>query len=374
MRNLLPALLIGLILACGMLTSCKKHINGPPDDTSHKCDTCCDTCKKDTTKPPCDTCNINKDSAAHAFVWTEFIDKIPGEANLTGVWVFGPNDIMICGNSLWHFDGTNFTLIDESLTRHPTISANGALNGNIIFAFGKTDFWLVRGIAYHSTDANHIDDMRPPGFLNACWGTKSSDMFFVGNAGYIYHYDGTSFTQMNSGTTKDIGQIWGTSSTNVWASGWNPSTAASVLLHYNGSTWSEIDLSKLGDIGVGKSALIGVWACDSSNKHITVTCGSFIYRTTDNNLWRSDTLKNSLGGGSYSALDQIRGNSSTDFMVQGSGGYLSHWNGKTWFFYNQFYDYSAPDYDINALSFNGNTAAMVGFKNGQAYLLVGHRK
>ena len=141
-----------------------------------------------------------------------------------------------------------------------------------------------------------------------------------------------------------------------------------------GVSWSVIDLSKLGSIGVGKNALIGVWTCDSAFQHITVASGSFIYRTTNNGLWRSDTLQNSLGGGSYDGLTVIRGNSATDFMVQGGGGFLSHWNGKTWFFYQQFYNYSAPDYDINALSFNGNTAAMAGFKNGQGYLLVGTRK
>jgi hypothetical protein len=85
-------------------------------------------------------------------------------------------------------------------------------------------------------------------------------------------------------------------------------------------------------------------------------------------------LKNSLGGGAYAALTQIRGNGATDFMVQGSGGFLSHWNGKTWYFYQQFFDWNNPDYDIGAFSFNGNTACMVGYKNGQGWLTVGTRK
>src|SRR5258708_6128778 len=100
-RKVIPLIFVITMLAGGMFTSCKKDPVSPPDTTKKKCDTCI----TDTSHhPPCDTCNIDKDSAAHAFVWTEYLNKIPGETNLTGVWVFAPNDIMICANSLWHFD------------------------------------------------------------------------------------------------------------------------------------------------------------------------------------------------------------------------------------------------------------------------------
>jgi len=370
----LPLILVVALLAGGMFTSCKKHINGPPEDTTHKCDTCCDTCKTDTTKPPCDTCNIDKDSAAHAFVWTEYVNQIPGETNLTGVWVFGPNDIIIIANSIWHFDGTNFSVIPAFDQTHNNVTLNGAMNGYSIFAFSKTDYWLVHGSdVLHTGDGTYFNDYRP-GSSNACWGSSPNDVFVVGNSGQIHHFDGTSFSQMTSNTTKNIRKIWGTSDNNIWACGNNQSTGESVLLHYDGSTWTEQDLSKLGQIGVGKHALIGVWTCDSASHHITVASGSFVYRTTDNTLWHSDTLMNALGGGSYAGINNVRGNSSTDFMVQGSGGFLSHWNGKTWFFYSQLFSWSDPSYDINAFSFTGNTAAMVGYKGGQGYLAVGRRK
>src|SRR5437870_5424174 len=111
-KILIPLLLAAIVLG-GAWSSCKYDPASGCDTCKKPCDTCCDTCHKpcDTCNKPCDTCNIDKDSAAHAFIWTEYIDKIPGETNLTGVWVFGPNDIMICANSLYHFDGTNFTMI-----------------------------------------------------------------------------------------------------------------------------------------------------------------------------------------------------------------------------------------------------------------------
>ncbi len=362
MKKITPFIFIGFLLAGSIFTSCKKHIVEPPT---------CDTCQTDTSHHPCDTCNINKDSLSHAFTWKEF--TIPSETNLTGVWVFGANDMIIVAGSLWHFDGTTFTDL-LPIRNGSNTPMDGGLSGFTIFALSHTDYWLVHGsIAFHTSDGKHFDDNRK-GAVNACWGTSSNDMFFVGNGGSIFHYDGTKFTQMTSGTTKDIGQIWGTSDNNIWASGWNQTIAESVLLHYDGTAWSVQDLSKLGDIGVGKDGLIGVWTCDSANHHITVASGSFIYRTSDNGLWRKDTLKNSLGGGAYVGLNQIRGNNSSDFMVQGGAGFLSHWNGKTWYFYKNLFDWSNPNYDIGAFSFNGNTACMVGYKNGSGYVAIGTRK
>ena len=367
MKPILPVIFLGLFLAGSTFTSCKKHITEPPQDTTHKCD----TCHTDTTHHPCDTCNINKDSAAHAFIWKEY--ALPSETNLTGVWVFGNNDILIVGGGLYHFDGVKFTDL-LPIRNGSNTSLDGALSGFNIFAFSKTDYWLVHGsIALHTTDGKYFDDFRP-GAVNACWGSAPNDVFIVGNGGHIAHYDGTKFTDMVSNTTKDIGQIWGTSDKNIWASGWNQTTAESVLLYYDGNSWTVQDLSKLGDIGVGKNALIGVWTCDSLNHHITVASGSFIYKTNDNGLWHSDTLQNSLGGGAYDGLNIIRGNSSTDIMVQGGSGFLSHWNGKTWYFYKGLFDWGNPSYDIGAFSFKGNTACMVGFKNGQGWMTIGNRR
>ena len=379
MKKILPLIfVITMLFAGGIFSSCKKHINGPPDDTSHKCDTCCDTCKKDTSHhPPCDTCNLNKDSLAHAFVWTEYINKIPGETNLTGVWVFGPNDIMICANSLYHFDGSNFTLIHCIRNGTNPVSMDGALNGNTIFAFSKTDFWLVHGsVAYHTIDGQHFDDFRP-GTTNACWGSSPNDVYIVGNGGQIHHFDGTSFTQMTSNTTKDLHSVWGTSNSNIWAAGFNSQTAESVLLHFDGNNWANQDLSQLGGkIGVGGDGVGSVWTFDSSFHKKVFVGGGYLYRETDNNPWMRDSAitGNSLNDGSFIAINFIRGNSVPDYMVAGDWGFVSHWNGKTWKRYDALLNSGDPNYATQAFHYTGNTACIVGFRDGQSWMAVGTRK
>ena len=367
MIKILPILIAGFILT-GAFTSCKK------DPVSSGCD----TCKTDTTHHPCDTCNLNKDSLAHAFVWMEYIDKIPGEASITGCWVFGQNDIYIVGNSLWHFDGTSFIIVPVYDRTHNNVPMNPGLNGNNIFAFSKTDFWMVYGgLAYHTLDGKYFDYLLPggqSGSVNSCWGTSSNNMFFVGNRGLIYHYNGTKFDSMNSNTNKDLTSVWGTSNNNVWASGFNSSTGETVILHYDGTSWSIDNLSN--DAGAKSSGLDAVWTCDSSGHSFVATSGATVYRKTDNGAWRNDAglIPNALGGGTFVGLYLLRGNTPSDIMAAGSWGWVGHWNGKTWKKYDTLYDYNNSDYTAGALSVNGNTACVVGTKGGASWVAIGQRK
>lgn len=370
-------LLVAAVLLAGAFSSC-RHYTSPPD-TKDSCDTChkkCDTCKTDTTKPPCDTCNIDKDSAAHAFVWTEY--NVPGETNITGVWVFGPNDIILNGGTLWHFDGANFTKIDARNATHNNASMSGVLSGSSIFAFTQTEFWIVRSaIAYHTIDGQYFDDYRP-GSVNACWGSAPNDVFFVGNNGHITYFDGTKFEDMISGTTKDLRSVWGTNHNDIWAGGSNLTTGAVVLLHFDGTQWTEIDLSTVGEFGcAGCESVASVWVVDSSNHSKAFVGGGRIHRQKNNLDWIADDpnqVGNKLSGNSFISLSSISGNSSTDFMTAGDWGFVSHWNGKTWMRYNNLFNSGNSNYATQAFQFSGNTACIVGFKNGPSWVAVGRRK
>ncbi len=364
--------IITILLTGALLTSCNKHVTEPPS-------THCDTCG-DTTHHACDTCNLNqdslqrvKDSLAHAFVWTEY--SIPGESNLTGVWVFGANDIIIVGNYLWHYDGVSFTQINARDDTHHS-SLRGALSGYSIFASSRTDIWLVHGSdVLHSFDGVGFDDYRP-GNANACWGTSSQDMFVVGNAGQIHHYDGTSFTDMVSPTTKDLRKVWGTSNKDVWAGGLNRSTGVSCLLHYDGIKWTEIPLSDLGQFGCANcDGVSAVWTIDSASHHKVYVGGSYLYRKTDNSLWTNDgdSVGNKFNDGSYAGITTIRGNSATDILCTSDWGFASHWNGKTWKRYDELYDPNSFNYYTNSMSFNGSTACIVGVRGGTSWVAIGRR-
>jgi hypothetical protein len=324
----------------------------------------------------CDTCNLNqdslqkvRDSLAHAFTWTEYVGDISGEADIAGCWIFGENDIYIVGHDVYHFDGNKFTSLNLHYSDKPTIHVN-SVDYNL-FAFSKTDFWMVNAGDILHGDGVHCTLYQPAGSTNSCWGTSSNDMFFVGNGGLIYHYDGTKFDSMISNTSEDLQSVWGTNSTDVWASGFNYSTGGTVIEHYDGISWS---VDNLTNTSAKINGFEAVWTCDSSSHKFVITSGAFAYRKTDNGNWREDlTIPNSLGGGTDVGLYLLRGNSADDIMASGSWGWVGHWNGKTWKKYDQLYDYNNGDYISKALSVNGNIACVVGVKGGASWVLVGHR-
>jgi hypothetical protein len=369
--KVIPIVIISILLTGAFTSSCRHYPTAPNDST--KCDTCCDTCHTDTTHhPPCDTCNIDKDSLAHAFNWTEY--TISGESNLTGCWIFGDTDIRIMGNYFYKFNGATFIKLSAyNLTRSKEMG--GGLNGYNIFGFDRDDYWLISGSgsrAYHSAYDTRFEEFNP-GNTNSCWGPSSNDMFVVGNGGQIHHYDGTKFTDMVSGTTKRLSSVWGTSHNDVWATGYNSSTDESILLHYDGNSWTEDDFSTSGqtrEYGIGN-----VWATDSAGHRLAVISGTYIFRKTDNGSWRKDTsdLHNGLGGHSYVSIAAY-GGTPDNMIAAGGWGYISHWNGKTWHWYDKFFDYSNAIYGAAAMSIKGNIACVVGIKSGQSWVAIGRRK
>jgi photosystem II stability/assembly factor-like uncharacterized protein len=61
--------------------------------------------------------------------------------------------------------------------------------------------------------------------LSAVWGSAPNDIWAVGDLGTILHFRGHAWHSVESGTTHDLIHIWGTSSDDIWAIG------AYVVLH-----------------------------------------------------------------------------------------------------------------------------------------------
>jgi hypothetical protein len=81
--------------------------------------------------------------------------------------------------------------------------------------------------------------------VNGVWSNASNDIFAVGSRkhgwfgniyhGLILHYDGTTFTEMASPTSRELVDVWGNSGSNVYAVG------AEGVFHYDGTRWSKIN-------------------------------------------------------------------------------------------------------------------------------------
>ena len=63
--------------------------------------------------------------------------------------------------------------------------------------------------------------------LACVWGSSPRNVFAVGENSVILHYDGNSWSRMESGSDTYLLGVWGTSGNNVYAVGTN-----GTILHY----------------------------------------------------------------------------------------------------------------------------------------------
>lgn len=329
-----------------------------------------DTTHHDTiVKPP------PSDTTSHNFTWTEF-NNVGNENNMTGCWVFGPNCILANNSYMYEWNGSTWQRLNL-YSPDPQIgkNINGSLSGYSIFGFDTNNYWMTDGSVLYHYDGNGIALTYRVYYLShsaihSAWGTSSNDMYFVGDSGTILHFDGTNWTKMVTPSIKELNSIWGTADNNIYAAGYNISTGETEVLHYDGSSWSKDVLSTSG---IAQNWGINwVYASDSAGHETVAASGWTVFRRTDQGPWRSDSgmVPNNIGGNIWMG---IYGNGSNDLLGAGDGGMVMHWSGHTWKRYDQFLSVGDNNYLHNSASIKGNTACIVGVKDGTSWVLVGQR-
>ena len=92
--------------------------------------------------------------------------------------------------------------------------------------------------------------------LNAVWGSGPDDVFAVGEAGTILHFDGERWQPMGSGTVEGLTGVWGSAPNSVLASSALRSTTP---LRYDGAAWRPVPCPPTG------SGFAGVWGSSATD-------------------------------------------------------------------------------------------------------------
>lgn len=198
--------------------------------------------------------------------------------------------------------------------------------------------------------------------LRAIWGTSESDVFAVGDYGAIIHYDGNSWSPMNSGISVNIYGVWGTSDNNVYAAADKSATGTGTILHYDGNTWktqasstqrlrdvwgiSETDIFIVGENGTilhydgevwnkmssppNTPTLQAVWGQSEDSVFAVggpsgtggIGAGTVIH--FDGNIW------NMVNIGTVDRLHDVWGTAENDIFIVGEGGTIIHYDGSRW--------------------------------------------
>ncbi len=221
-----------------------------------------------------------------------------------------------------------------------------------VFVVGGT--WGTDGVALHYDGTSWTTmDSGTEHHLMSVWGSSPMDVFAVGASGTIIYFNGSTWSAMNSGTNADLLSVWGNSPTDVFASGGNPSGIDGIILHYDGNVWSTmVSGIAAGPRGVWGSSANNVFAVGYFNavRHYNGTAWTTTFVEPASNMWDIWGISptnlfvvgpsgiNHYDGGTWSPMSApdtnlygVWGGSYSDvFAVGGDQGLVLHFDGTTW--------------------------------------------
>ena len=127
--------------------------------------------------------------------------------------------------SFYRFDGDHWSLEADSISEGGVLSIHGT---------GPQDIHAVGdNLIYHYDGTSWTDLTLPGAFtLYAVWALDESNAFAVGERGVVMRYNGSAWQFMVSGVTTRITDVWGSSPTDVYAVG------DCGMIHFDGSRWT----------------------------------------------------------------------------------------------------------------------------------------
>ncbi len=188
--------------------------------------------------------------------WLDVSPTFPSGTRWTPIWLAGPNDAWLAVQlptpvtpdlseipqpALYHWTGSAWTQTPSHLD-----SVVGGAGVGPFWGSSPNDVWLSVGSA-------------TPGFIHwngqawttalevfSLWGSSATDIWAGGwsknEQGVMWHFDGTSWSEVDVALSGFFGSIWGSCSGDFWATFENPTRGSSELWHYVGSVWSIFDL------------------------------------------------------------------------------------------------------------------------------------
>ncbi len=312
------------------------------------------------------------DTTSSNFTWQTitFGDPSAGSSHLSDVAIVNENSIYAVGEiymndstghpdpvryNAVHWDGNNWTVI-----RIPYLY-QGQLYYNpiqTVFAFGASDIWFAGNGVLHWDGSQYVPIPLPTNVwgqdqINKIWGTSDNNLYIVGNSGSIAHYNGSIWTKIESGTTTNLNDIWGSTD----ASGSEELTLATVSSRYQRGDYKLLSVTSSNAtdyLNWPYTRLYGLWFNSPRNIYI-VGDGAYLYK--NNNLQVINLPTNYF-------LTRVKGNGLNDIYIAGCCNTLIHFNGSNWQLINGVYG------NYEGMDVRGNLVALAGFTGYQAIIIM----
>lgn len=322
------------------------------------------------------------DTTSHNFTFQKWPFGSSGSSQLYDVAIINENNIWAVGEIMIadtsqngyttynaiHWDGSEWELkqIPFNYNGQTFISAIRS-----ILAFNESDIWFGIASLIHWNGTNYQSVSTINFFsaqINKMWGTSSSNFYIVGTNGQIAHYNGSSWTKIESGTTLDIYDLWGY---------YNPETSDTEInfiaaQHFEGPerkifTLKNNNLEEISTTNILQGSLHGIWFIPGKKYYVV---GNGIY--TKNNITDSNEWDASLDYLTPYYSYAIRGSLFNNVFICGSYGDVLHYNGYTWTsFRNTPGFFNADFYNVEV---KGDIVVIVGQRFSSGFITMGKRQ
>lgn len=320
------------------------------------------------------------DTTSHNFTWQTFAFGENSSSTLYDVAIINENNIWAVGeiymnDSLGNPDPNLYNIIKwDGINWKPERVYYNDNQGQSflapiksIFAFNLNDIWLGSDIVFHWDGTIYKSIVLPDAvfnnWINKIWGSSSSDLYVVGDNGSIAHYQNGNWSKIESGTTLNINDIWG--DFNEKTQEWEILVVASDQAINSGCEILKINLESV--LEISNSGL--PWSLASiyfkpNKKYIVGGDGLFDWDKNLNRWIKFQDLP-------LYYITKIRGNISNDLFVVGAYGLLLHFNGYSWYNFQDIFFTNTSAF--GSVDFKDGVCCVIGGRDNKQVIIIGKR-
>jgi hypothetical protein len=278
------------------------------------------------------------DTTSHEITWV--IDTLGGiQSRVTGLWGTDKNNVYAVGRfhdtgltpRLAHWNSNKWTYLrPDAINGWDGIAAGeltnvfGILPNKIwVVGYGFTQQWgrdSTWGFVaeWNGQDWKRMSPNAPSEQFISIWASSENDVWITTMTGFVYHYNGSTWEKLTTGTTYDFSDIWGFSKNEIYITGFPLNYSTGIVLKYNGQTWVRENVLPINSIVSFKS----IWGMNSKFLYVASDGGLF---TNKQSVWVE-----SLFPGRDVATEKVRGTQKNNVFVSGHFGKILHFNGYSW--------------------------------------------
>ncbi len=255
----------------------------------------------------------------------------------------------------WHYIQIKY---DQSVFEHFSV-----------LGFSENDVWLATGGRTAHWDGNRFTTAliggERQGAIVKLWGTSSSNIYAIGDLGTIAHFDGTTWRRMESGTTTNLIDIYGTpDGESVWVAGYTNAPALSVILSLQNGLWKTL-WSKGQHSSLPYRNVYSLWTAGGSEFAVMADVSAYFHSRLAPMRTRFQTDLH-VGVGWC-----VRGSGRNNLAVASTFGNMWHYNGIRWMHYTAL---ANPSDWYRGIAVGQNIIVAVGERGGSALIAIGRKQ